>query len=200
MGENRFGKQESRKHQSHRSRLCRSQSDVWTWYSDFVFLRLPLHTSAGHAGNLNLAQLTCAVCIFRRSALKSAMQKAVLSAPTDVTKGGGGTMPRALNHCGSAEKSQQCRKYFLHYHAFASERLQVRTWGRQTCFLPRAPYNIDTPCRRQIQHVARSHLHRFVAKRKQKHEGQKGQGFRLLADYAGAGKIKTANTRTTSSL
>jgi len=30
---------------------------------------------------------------------------------------------------------------------FASERLQVRTWGRQVCFLSRAPFNLDThPC------------------------------------------------------
>jgi len=28
---------------------------------------------------------------------------------------------------------------------FASERPQVRTWGRQTCFLPRAPSNLVTP-------------------------------------------------------
>jgi len=45
-----------------------------------------------------------------------------------------------------AEKSQQCRKYFLRYTTFASERgAQVRTWGRQTCFLPRAPYDLVTP-------------------------------------------------------
>jgi len=36
---------------------------------------------------------------------------------------------------GGAEKSQQCRKYFLQY---ASQRPQVRTWENQTCFLPRA--------------------------------------------------------------
>jgi len=31
-----------------------------------------------------------------------------------------------------AEKAQQCHKYFLQYGAFASEKTQVRTWGRQT--------------------------------------------------------------------
>jgi len=31
-----------------------------------------------------------------------------------------------------AERNQQCHKYFLQYSAFASERPQVRTWGRQT--------------------------------------------------------------------
>ena len=38
--------------------------------------------------------------------------------------------------------AQQCRKYFLQYSTFASERTQVRTWGRQTCFLPRVPSNL----------------------------------------------------------
>jgi len=40
-----------------------------------------------------------------------------------------------------AEKSQQYRKYFLQYSTFASERPPIRTWGRQTCFLHRAPSN-----------------------------------------------------------
>ena len=46
---------------------------------------------------------------------------------------------------GSAEKSQQCHKYFLEYSTFASERPQFRTVGRQTCFLPLAPCNLVTP-------------------------------------------------------
>jgi len=45
---------------------------------------------------------------------------------------------------GGAEKSQQCRKYFLQYITFSPERPQVRTWGRQTWFLPRAPPNLVT--------------------------------------------------------
>jgi len=49
------------------------------------------------------------------------------------------------NDCRSAEKSQQCHKRFLQYGKFASERVQIRTWGRQTCFLPRAPSNLVTP-------------------------------------------------------
>jgi len=56
------------------------------------------------------------------------------------------------NHCGgrrmtavSTEKSQQCHKYFLQYSTFASERPQVRTRGRLTCFLPWAPSNLVTP-------------------------------------------------------
>jgi len=47
----------------------------------------------------------------------------------------GGTIPRTPNDYGGAEKSQQCHKYFLQYSTFASERLQVRTWGFQTRFL-----------------------------------------------------------------
>jgi len=42
-------------------------------------------------------------------------------------------------------KSQPYHKCFLQYSIFASERSQVRTWGRQTCFLPRAPSNLVTP-------------------------------------------------------
>ena len=46
---------------------------------------------------------------------------------------------------GGAIKSQQCHKHILQYSTFASERPQVRTWGRQTCFLPRAPSDLVTP-------------------------------------------------------
>ena len=52
-----------------------------------------------------------------------------------------------------AEKSPQCHKYFLQYSAFASERPQVRTWGRQTCFLPRAPSNLVTPVERFVRNM-----------------------------------------------
>ena len=45
----------------------------------------------------------------------------------------------APNHRRGTEKSQQCYKYFLYYSAFASERPQVRTRGRETCFLFQAP-------------------------------------------------------------
>jgi len=57
----------------------------------------------------------------------------------------GGTIPRAPNHCGEHRKSQPFHKYFLQYSKFPSERPQVWTWGRQTCFLPRAPSNLVTP-------------------------------------------------------
>jgi len=70
-----------------------------------------------------------------------------------VTKGGKrGTIPQALNHgrgcritAEAAEKSQQCHKNLLQYSALASDRPQVRTWGRQTCFLPRALSKLVTP-------------------------------------------------------
>jgi len=41
--------------------------------------------------------------------------------------------------------SRQCHKCFLQCSKFASERPQVRLWGRQTCFLPRAPSNLVKP-------------------------------------------------------
>ena len=46
---------------------------------------------------------------------------------------------------GSTEKSQHCSKYILQYSIYASERPQVRIWGRQTCFLLLAPCNLVTP-------------------------------------------------------
>jgi len=48
----------------------------------------------------------------------------------------GGTIPRPVNDCG--ERRQIPTMYFLQYCTFASERPQVRTWGRQTYFLPLA--------------------------------------------------------------
>jgi len=42
-------------------------------------------------------------------------------------------------------KSQQYHKCFLQCSAFVSERPQVPTWGRRSCFLSRAPYNLVTP-------------------------------------------------------
>jgi len=51
----------------------------------------------------------------------------------------------APNDCRAAEKSQQCHKHFLQYAIFTSKISQVRTWGRQTCFLHRAPSNLVTP-------------------------------------------------------
>jgi len=66
--------------------------------------------------------------------------------------GKGVTIPRVPNHAGGrqmtagdAEKSQQSHKYFLQYSTFATGRPQVRKWGRQTCFLPRAPSNLVAP-------------------------------------------------------
>jgi len=62
-----------------------------------------------------------------------------------VTRGGNGAQfPGRRMTARVAKKSQQCRKYFLQYSTFASERPQVRTWERQTCFLPRAPSNLVT--------------------------------------------------------
>jgi len=51
----------------------------------------------------------------------------------------------APNHYVGAKKSKQCHKYFLQSSAFSSTRPQIRTLGRQTCFLPRALSNLVTP-------------------------------------------------------
>jgi len=60
-------------------------------------------------------------------------------------KGQGGAITWAPNHSGGAKKPQQCHTYILQYSTFASGRPQVRNWGRQNCFLPRAPSNLVTP-------------------------------------------------------
>ena len=51
----------------------------------------------------------------------------------------------APNHCEGRHKVPTISQYFLQYITFASERSQVRTWGRQTCFFPGAPSNLVTP-------------------------------------------------------
>jgi len=53
----------------------------------------------------------------------------------------------------SAEKSQQCCKYFFQYSTFTRKRPYVRTRGCQTCFLPRAPSNLGTPVHKQFIHL-----------------------------------------------
>jgi len=63
----------------------------------------------------------------------------------------GSAIPRAPNHHGDAESLREAPK--RHNNAtntffnstFASDRPQVRIWGRQTYFLPRAPSNLVMP-------------------------------------------------------
>jgi len=40
---------------------------------------------------------------------------------------------------GGVERYEQCHSYELQCSTYATDRPQVRTWGRQTCFLPREP-------------------------------------------------------------
>jgi len=111
---------------------------------DEVFISL-LYTRGGHTYSM-----------YEPHIVESKLQRAVTRG---VTKGGQGghdspgaeslwgrriTAGRQMTAEG-AEKSQQCHKYFLQCSTFASERPQFRTWGRQTCFLPRAPPNLVTP-------------------------------------------------------
>jgi len=75
------------------------------------------------------------------------------------------TIPQAPNQCGGAgwlrraPKSRDNVTSTFFNSTFASERLQVRTWGRQTCFLPWAPSNLVTPlltykCCNSFSHAA----------------------------------------------
>jgi len=88
------------------------------------------------------------------------MLRTLLLLPQGHNDGGNaGTIPRAPNHYWSTESLRavpnDCvvrRKvatmsqvaYSLQYSTFASERSSVRTWARQTCFLPQAPSNLAT--------------------------------------------------------
>jgi len=58
---------------------------------------------------------------------------------------GAESLRKVPNGCGGAEKFRQCHKRFLQYSTFASKKPQSRTWGRQTCFLPRVPSSLATP-------------------------------------------------------
>ena len=60
---------------------------------------------------------------------------------------------------GCAEKSQQCLKYFIQYSTFTPKRPYVRTWGRQTCYLARAPSNVGTPL---LGHVVVAHINNVL--------------------------------------
>jgi len=61
---------------------------------------------------------------------------------------GGTQFPGRQMTAEGAENSQQYHKYCLRYKTCAFGRPQVRTWGRQTCILPRAPSNLVLrPCR-----------------------------------------------------
>jgi len=63
------------------------------------------------------------------------------------------------------KKSQQCYNHFLQYSTFASERPQVLTWVRQTCFLPRPPSILVTPLSvRRLVPSRNSSTHFYVAK------------------------------------
>ena len=59
----------------------------------------------------------------------------------------GETISRDPNHCRGRRKVPTMSQvgYFLQYSTFASERPQVRTWRRQTWFLPQALPNPVTP-------------------------------------------------------
>ena len=64
--------------------------------------------------------------------------------------GKGGTIPRAPNHYGGAEPLRGRRKVpamsrVFSSSEFASEKPQVLTWGRQTCFFLRAPSSLFAP-------------------------------------------------------
>jgi len=61
--------------------------------------------------------------------------------------GKGDTIPAANhyvapNHCGGRRKVSTVSQVL---YSITSERPQVRTWGRQTCFSPRASSNLVTP-------------------------------------------------------
>ena len=65
----------------------------------------------------------------------------------DIKRGKGGTIPLSPNHCRGPKSHNNVitYKHFFQNSTFAFERPRVRTWGRQTCFLPQAPSNLVSP-------------------------------------------------------
>ena len=89
----------------------------------------------------------------------------------------------APNHCGERQKSQHYQKCLLQCSTFASERPQVPTWWRQSCFLPQAPTN--QACRWVMSFLWESH-------------GKSPMGWdrqKLLWDGNGPNKCRMDNPR-----
>jgi len=62
-----------------------------------------------------------------------------------VTRGKGGHNSQGAESLRGNRKVPTKPQVFLQYSTFAFEKAQVRTWGRQTCFLHRALSNLVTP-------------------------------------------------------
>jgi len=59
--------------------------------------------------------------------------------------GGKGHNSSVAESLWGAKTFQQCHEHFFQNSTFASERPQVRTWGRETCFLLQVPSNLVMP-------------------------------------------------------
>jgi len=92
----------------------------------------------------NVRQLLRTTPLSTFSDLPGPSQHSQGPAPRGVPRGARGGGYRAESMRG-AEKFQQCCMYFLQCSILALERPKVRTWKRQTCFLPRVPSNRVTP-------------------------------------------------------
>ena len=73
---------------------------------------------------------------------------AALATTRVVTRGQGGRNSPGAESLRGAPKGPNSVTSTLFNSSFASERSRVRKWGRQTCFLPRAPFNLVTPLQR----------------------------------------------------
>jgi len=78
--------------------------------------------------------------------------------------------PIYAKDCGRAEKSQQCHKYFLHLQHICFRKTSGPNMGSQTCFLPRAPFNLVMPLFTTVAYVVGKRKWAFVACRHRSRE------------------------------
>ena len=74
-----------------------------------------------------------------------------LQSTRDAARGASGHNSPGAESLRGVKKAQQCHKHIFQNSTFASETPQVRTWGRQICFLLQAPSNPGTPLHNQCQ-------------------------------------------------
>jgi len=127
------------KHNHRPAKLSYSFSSRWRKNSGELKI-LPLPKAKG-SRSLLLGELSTTVC--RGASLRAVIMGAKTRARAAQFPGHRIAM-RAPNDRGGRQKVLTMSQV-LQCSTFASERPQVRTWGRQTCFLPRAPSNLVMP-------------------------------------------------------
>ena len=116
-----------------------------------------------HLATLYMAQLPFVVFsqlgeVVRHSGLYEFYSCALCREVSHQGRKKGASLRRTPNHWGGAEKSQQCRKFFLQSNTFTSKIPKVQIWRRRTCFLPRAQSNLGTHLCHTVDSSQKSYL------------------------------------------